>query len=106
MIAYPISKTHTSWALTQCEEEQTKETWRLYNKDEILRIKEDLMPKMKSFDPSVIDMVNSAERLTKYGLFDRKELEPEQWYSSRCVLVGMPRILRAPHLGQGANQAL
>ncbi len=80
VIVYPVNRTHTSWAITQREFEQGKETWRLYSKDEIAAITADLGQKMKEFDPAVLEMVATPQRLTKYGIFDRPQLKPEQWY--------------------------
>ncbi|KAH8883334.1 FAD/NAD(P)-binding domain-containing protein [Thozetella sp. PMI_491] len=106
IIAYSISPTHTSWAITQREAEQGKETWRLYNPEEVAAIIKDLLPKLEGFEKDIIEMVSSAQRLTKYGLFDRTQLEPAQWYWSRSVLAGDAAHPTSPHLGQGANQAL
>jgi salicylate hydroxylase len=63
------------------------------------------MLQSKGWDPVVLDMVNSAERLIKYGIYDRPELEAEKWYSGRCVMVGDAVHPTSVHLGQGANQA-
>lgn len=63
------------------------------------------MLQSKSWDPVVLDLVNSAERLIKYGIYDRPELGAEMWYSGRCVMVGDAVHPTSVHLGQGANQA-
>ncbi|KAH8808704.1 monooxygenase FAD-binding protein [Xylogone sp. PMI_703] len=106
IVAYPVSKTHTSWAITTPESVQEAETWRLYSQSQRETQLQKLLVMLEGWDPSVIEIVTSPERLVKYGIFDRDELLPSQWYSERCVLIGDAAHPTSPHLGQGANQAL
>ncbi|KAK0705635.1 hypothetical protein B0H67DRAFT_497403 [Lasiosphaeris hirsuta] len=105
-IAYPISPTLTSWAITMTEDQEAEETWRLYTPDSIRTEAGNLAAMLAGWDLALLRMVASAQRVIKYGLFDRAHLPPAQWYTRRCVLVGDAAHPTSPHLGQGANQAL
>ncbi|EFY85462.1 hypothetical protein J3459_006008 [Metarhizium acridum] len=106
VIAYPICKTHISWAMTRRETDEAAETWRPYRPEELPQQKSELCKLLEGWNSVLMDMINASGRIIKFGLFDREELEAGQWYSKRCVLVGDAAHPTSPHLGQGANQAL
>ncbi|KAJ0351019.1 hypothetical protein COL154_013084 [Colletotrichum chrysophilum] len=107
IISYPITHDKTSWGLTLPGNTEEEAAWGLFSDEKRAAEKEKMaeMLQAKNWDPVVLGMVASAERLIKYGIYDRPELEPEQWYSGRCVMVGDAVHPTSVHLGQGANQA-
>ncbi|KAI8232354.1 3-hydroxybenzoate 6-hydroxylase 1 [Colletotrichum sp. SAR 10_77] len=107
IISYPITHDKTSWGLTLPGNTEEEAAWGLFGDEKRAAEKEKMaeMLQAKNWDPVVLGMVTSAERLIKYGIYDRPELEPEQWYSGRCVMVGDAVHPTSVHLGQGANQA-
>ncbi|KAG0648843.1 Aurachin C monooxygenase isomerase [Hyphodiscus hymeniophilus] len=107
-ICYPVSPNTTSWAITQEELEEAPETWKLSSGSELLQQRTQLLDQFKAWCSPVPELIQGAERIVKYGLYDRPQLEPEYWYSptGRVVLIGDAAHPTSPHLGQGANQAL
>lgn len=106
MIYYPISPTHSSWAFTQRQSEEEKETWSLSTPEEFENRKAELLNQFGDWAEPIPELIKSAERLIQYGIFDRPGLKAEQWYDGRCVLIGDAAHPTSPHLGQGANQAM
>ncbi|KAL5938870.1 hypothetical protein ACKVV1_009551 [Pyricularia oryzae] len=107
LVCYPITAEHTSWALTRNESAAEEASWGLFDDERRERTKVELEKNLRdlSWDPVVAEMVGNAQRLIKYGIYDRPELKPSDWYLGRCVLMGDAVHPTAVHLGQGANQA-
>ncbi|KAL7937342.1 hypothetical protein V8C35DRAFT_179099 [Trichoderma chlorosporum] len=106
VIAFPVGPNTTAWALTQRETQEREETWRPFTADEMEAQRDAMINLLDGWDAIIAQGVRSADRIIKFGLFDRDELKPEQWYSRRCVLVGDAAHPTSPHLGQGASQAM
>jgi salicylate hydroxylase len=107
MITYPVSAEVTSWALTLPEQSGAEADWGLITAEEMDQRKRKLLDPIapwKSQAPR--ELVQSAQRMIKFGLFDRDEMRPELWHTRRCALAGDAGHPTSPHLGQGANQAL
>lgn len=107
-ISYPISPATTSWAITQRNLNAANETWKLFSPSELNANRSQLLDTFKDWCSPVPELIGQAERIVKFGLYDRPQLESHQWYSKngRCVLIGDAAHPTSPHLGQGANQAL
>src|ERR1700710_2141964 len=108
-VCYPASPTMTSWAITQKDPSEARETWKSFSEAEMHTLQNQLLEDFKDWSSPVPELIRGPERLIKYGLYDRPHLEPEQWYSKdfgRCTLIGDAAHPTSPHLAQGANQAL
>lgn len=107
-ICYPVSSTTTSWAITERNCNAAHETWKMFSTPELSVYRTQLLETFEKWCSPVPEIIRQANRIIKYGLYDRPQLEPKQWYSrnGRCVLIGDAAHPTSPHLGQGANQAL
>lgn len=108
-ICYQATESTTSWAFTQRDLTAAKETWRIFTPEEMAVMRTQLFNHFKDWASPVPELIQSSERIIKYGLYDRLQLEPEQWSSpnhGRCILIGDAAHPTSPHLGQGANQAM
>jgi salicylate hydroxylase len=99
LIAYQASDALYSWAVTRREDEH-KETWGDMDQEKQDEFKNGPFSEW-GFGGG--ELVRTANRIIKYGLYDRSELKT--WYKGRVVLLGDAAHPTSPHLGQGANQA-
>jgi salicylate hydroxylase len=109
LICYQVTDTTTSWAITQRNLTAAQETWRIFTPEAMTSMRTQLLEQFNDWASPVPELIQNSARIIKYGLYDRPQLEPEQWYSpnkGRCILIGDAAHPTSPHLGQGANQAL
>lgn len=65
-----------------------------------------LLSDLTEWPDTLRNAIANTDRIVKFGLYDRPELPPQQWFTDRCVLVGDAAHPTSPHYGQGANQSL
>ncbi|KAI0005339.1 hypothetical protein BJV74DRAFT_803530 [Russula compacta] len=82
MMAYPISDTHTSWAIT-LREGEARESWRAIDQHEVEEIKK---TSIAGWGFGASELIETAEKVVKFGLYDRPELH--SWHKGRVVLLG------------------
>lgn len=108
-LSYPISKDIVSWGVTAEDDQGEEAAWGLFNEEQCASMKTMLQERLaaggQEWDPVVFELISSASRMVKYGLYDRPQLPVDQWYSGRCVMIGDAVHPTSTHLGQGANQA-
>ncbi|KID99048.1 Monooxygenase, FAD-binding protein, partial [Metarhizium majus ARSEF 297] len=106
VIAYPISKTHISWAITRRETNEAAETWRPYRQEELPEQTSQLCKLLEGWNSVLRDMINASERVIKFGLFDRQELEPSQWEDCFHLNQALPDLTSADTRFEKAVAAL
>ncbi|CZT13628.1 uncharacterized protein RCO7_10850 [Rhynchosporium graminicola] len=106
-VVYPVLRNTTSWAITSCSDVQELETWKALEPTALISLKHALLAQFEGWDEPVRNLVGNAERIIRYGLFDRPAFDREFWVNKqgRSVFIGDAAHPTSPHFWQGANQA-
>ncbi|KAH9920085.1 uncharacterized protein B0H18DRAFT_1025880 [Fomitopsis serialis] len=91
LIAFPMNDKQTSWAITRREAE-ARESWRSIDDEQQNHFKEG---PWSQWPFGAGELVRTADRIVKYGLYDRPELR--SWHKGRVVLLGDAAHPTSPH---------
>lgn len=102
-ISYVPDEQSTAWAVVMGSPNE-QETWQ--HEKNVVEEREKLLQALPEWPKALRDLIGTTEKIVKFGLYDRPELPPQQWFYDRCVLMGDAAHPTSPHHGQGANQSL
>lgn len=102
-LTHQVEPAVSSWAIVTPAPDES-ESWQ--QETDVAEQSAILLQELDGWPQPLRALVANAQKLVKYGLYDRPELLPEQWFYNRCVLLGDASHPTSPHQGQGANQGL
>lgn len=102
-MAYVLDEVTAIWGVV-LPAPDGQETWQ--QETDVNRERDKLLELLSGWPDMFRELISNTDRVVKFGLYDRPELLPQQWFADRCVLVGDAAHPTSPHHGQGANQSL
>ena len=100
---FTVSEATSVWAVVLPAPDE-QENWQ--QEVNLAQERDKLIDSLPEWSDVLLNAIKNTDRIVKFGLYDRPELPPQQWFHGRCVLVGDAAHPTSPHYGQGANQSL
>lgn len=76
------------WGINYAQDEPTHESWRRVAAEDLDSYKQRYLQEFRVWPVEITELINNSQIMMKIGLYDRPELQPDQWYHERCVIIG------------------